>query len=497
MNKKYSIKTFGCQMNYSDSERIAKILETYGFKPLAENGKAALSAEALARADLIVVNSCGVRQTAEDRIYSSIHNIREKNPRIKIILTGCLANREDVRKRLKNKVDLFVDIKDFQENFKKFVIANEVKQSNLKFRLPRPFGARNDNRDYLDIIPKYQNKFQAFVPVMTGCDNFCSYCVVPYARGREFSRPAVEIIREIKSLLKKGYREIILLGQNVNSYISPSHFKGEGWGGVINFSELLRKINGLPGHFWISFISNHPKDFSDELIKAAAQLPKVCEYIHLPLQAGDNLILRKMNRKYTRRKYLEIIAKIKKSFQKYKPGKLYSLTSDIIVGFPGETQKQFLQSAKVMKKVGFDMVYFGQYSPRPGTAAYQFKNNISLMEKSRREKYLNEILKKTSLANNQKYLGKTLEVLIDKKTSPFIKGETCLPAGRIKEGFVSSKIPLNPPFKKGEVIYFGRTRTMKNVKIISSRKNLIGRIIKVKIIQANTWNLEGKLSSRA
>jgi tRNA-2-methylthio-N6-dimethylallyladenosine synthase len=231
---------------------------------------------------------------------------------------------------------------------------------------------------------------------------------------------------------------------------------------------LLKRINALPGDFWISFISNHPKDFSDELIKNATKLPKVCEFIHLPLQAGDNQILQKMNRKYTHEKYLKIVDKIKESFKKYKPGALYSLTSDIIVGFPGETKKQFFESGKVMKKVGFDMVYFGQYSPRPGTAAYKLKDSVSKTEKSRREKYLNEILKKSSWTNNQKYLGKTLEVLIEKEAS-------------IEASIESSK-----------KTYFGRTRTMKNVKIISTRKNLIGKIIKAKIIKANIWNLEGK-----
>jgi tRNA-2-methylthio-N6-dimethylallyladenosine synthase len=291
---------------------------------------------------------------------------------------------------------------------------------------------------------------------MTGCNNFCSYCVVPYARGKEISRPATEIIKEIEGLIKNGYKEIILLGQNVNSYHGTWSIKHKTK--IINFSELLKKINAIPGYFWISFISNHPKDFSNELIETATKLTQVCEFIHLPLQAGDNQILARMNRKYTRQEYLKLIAKIKRSFRKYKPGKLYSITSDIIVGFPGEARKQFLQSAEVMQKVGFDMVYFGQYSPRPGTYAWKMKDNIKKAEKAWREKYLNEILKKTSLANNKKYLGKVLEVLIDKKT---------------------------------DRNYFGRTRTTKNVKIISTKKNLIGKIIKVKIIKANAWNLGG------
>jgi len=476
-------------MNYADSERIASQLEQGGFLP----------ASSKELANLVVVNSCGVRQTAEDRVFSFIHNVWKNNPRTKIILTGCLANRKDVQKKLANKVDLFVDIKDFQKKLK-----NSKLIRNSKFEIGNSSN-KNTDSDYLFTKPKYTNKHTAYIPIMTGCNNFCSYCVVPYARGRETSRPAEEIIQEIKSLIKKGCKEIVLLGQNVNSYSSELpkklfiknskikslkidlKFKIKNL--KLDFSDLLREINGLPGHFWISFISNHPKDFSAELIKTATELPKVCEYIHLPLQAGDNQILKKMNRHYSRLQYLKLVDKIKKSFQQHKPDKLYSLTSDIIVGFPGETQKQFLESAKVMKKSIFDMVYFGQYSPRPGTTAYKFKDNISRIEKSRREKYLNEILKKTSWTNNQKYLGQTLEVLIDKITSPFGKGRT-------KEGFESSKIPPNPPFKKGEITYFGRTRTMKNVKIISTRKNLIGKIIKAKIIRANVWNLEACLSKR-
>ncbi|MFA5777244.1 MAG: MiaB/RimO family radical SAM methylthiotransferase [Parcubacteria group bacterium] len=331
-----------------------------------------------------------------------------------------------------------------------------------------------ENIAYLSIHPKHINTHEAFVPIMTGCNNFCSYCVVPYARGREVSRPAEEVIREIKGLIKKGYKEIILLGQNVNSYVSPlpptPSPSGRGWGEGANFSELLKKINAIPGNFWISFVSNHPKDFSDELIKTATKLKKVCEYIHLPIQAGDDKILQKMNRKYTAKQYLQLINKLKKSFKLYKPGALYSITSDIIVGFPSETKKQLEKSAEVMKKVKYDMVYFGQFSPRPETAAWKMKDNVSKQEKSRRENYLNEILKKTSFKNNQKYLDKTLEVLVD----------------RIEVG-------LRYGSPTSEYVYFGRTRTMKNVKIISKRKSLVGKIVKVKIIKANIWNLEAEI----
>jgi len=415
-------------MNYSDSERIAGFLEAQKINPAKE----------IKSADLVVFNTCGVRQMAEDRVYGQIHNLRVKSQKskIKIVLTGCLAHRKDVQKRLKNKVNLFVSIKDFRKEIERILdIKNQTKNNEL---------------DYFSIKPKCNSKYTAPVPVMTGCNNFCSYCVVPYARGREISRPASEILKEIKKLIKSGHKEIILLGQNVNSYKDEK----------INFSKLLKKVNDIPGNFWISFISNHPKDFSDVLIETATKLKKVCEYIHLPIQAGDDKILEKMNRKYTVKEYLQEVEKIKKAFTKNKPEKLFAITSDIIVGFPGETKKQFEKSAEIMKKANYDMVYFGQFSPRPETAAWKMKDNISKKEKSRREQFLNEILKKTSFENNKKYLNKTLEVLIDKEKDEY---------------------------------YFGRTRTMKNVKIISNKKNLVGKIVKAKITKVNIWNLEAEI----
>ena len=447
---KYYIKTFGCQMNVSDSERIAAVLENNGLK-IALN---------INEADFVVFNTCGVRQMAEDRVYGQVRNVKIQNPKSKVILTGCLSDRKDVQRRLKNKVDLFFSINDFK-TFENFVIKNSLKIENFPPKADQPWTEKlkitqrnnNPNKEsiaYLSIKPKHANKFQAYVPIMTGCNNFCAYCVVPYARGCETSRPANEIISEVKSLVKNEYKHIILLGQNVNSY---SYKK-------INFSRLLKKVNAIPGHFWISFVSNHPKDVTDEMIEMVAKLSKVCECFHLPVQSGNDAIIRKMNRKYTAKQYLNLVIKIKAAYKKYKPDKLFSITSDIIVGFPGETKKQFLDSAKVMKKVKYDMLYFGQYSPRPGTAAWKLKDNVSKTEKTRREKQLNEILKKTAFANNKNYAGKTFEVLVENKKGDF---------------------------------YFGKTRTMKNMKFSAHKVNLAGRFVKVKIVKATIWNLEGKL----
>lgn len=470
--KTYHIKTFGCQMNISDSQRIATFLEAQGFSPCGE----------IKDADLVIFNTCGVKQTAENRAYSMINNLRkEKGQAVKIIMTGCLANRADVQKRMQGKVDLFCEIKNFQEAFEKLNLChpersfsdqnqkNEVEGSELTsgYNGTRFLDfARNDNsHDYLSIIPKHQNNFQAFVPIMTGCNNFCAYCIVPNARGREVSRPVEEIIDEVKDLAIKGYKNIILLGQNVNSYrgawsVERGALNAKAKEKIVTFPMLLKKINAIPGNFWIQFVSSHPKDMNDELIKVITECKKVCECVHLPIQAGDDEILRKMNRQYSQKHYLKLIHKIKKSFKQNKPGKLFSISSDIIVGFPGETRQQFLQSASVMEEAKFDMVFFGQFSPRPETAAWKMKDNVSQKEKARRENFLNEILKKTAFENNQKYLNEIVEVLVDQKKGDF---------------------------------YFGKTRTLKNVKIKAIEKDLIGKIIKVKITKANIWNLEGEV----
>jgi tRNA-2-methylthio-N6-dimethylallyladenosine synthase len=428
-NMKYFIKTFGCQMNISDSERIAAFMESNRYA----------KAETMENADLVIFNTCGIRQAAENRAYSIINNLRKsKGESVKIIMTGCLANRADVQKRMKAKVDSFMEIKNFPNEISTLINHNQATSESIA---------------YLSINPKNNSEFQANVPIMTGCNNFCSYCVVPYARGREISRPAEEIINEVKKLVSAGYKHITLLGQNVNSYAGLNS-KGK----AVSFPQLLKKLNSISGNFWISFVSSHPKDMSNELIETVAKCKKVCEWIHLPVQAGNDEVLRKMNRKYGKQHYLKLIRKIRSEFKKYKPLMPLGISSDIIVGFPGETKTQFADSQDLMEKCKFDMVYFGQFSPRPGTAAWKMKDNVSKTEKARRENALNEILKQTAFNNNQKYLGKKLEVLIEKGSN-------------------------------GN--YYGKTRTMKNVLIKSFKSELVGKIIKATIIKATTWNLEG------
>jgi tRNA-2-methylthio-N6-dimethylallyladenosine synthase len=382
---KYHIITLGCQMNWADSERIGAILEGKGYK----------QASKIEDADLVVVNMCSVRQSAVDRVMG----LKEKLKNKKTIITGCVLKKD--RLKLEKQFGEIVDIKEYIKKNKK----------------------------------NYSKNIIAYVPIMTGCNNFCSYCVVPYTRGREISRPAEEIICEVKNLVKNEAKEIWLLGQNVNSY-------------KYNFPELLKTINAIPGKFLIRFTSPHPKDFSDELIEAMAKCEKFGEYLNLPVQAGDNQILKKMNRTYTVSHYEKLVKKIREKI----PG--ISLSTDVIVGFPGETKKQFENTAKLFRKIKYDMAYINKYSPRAGTMAEKMKDNILPKEKIRRAKVLNEILKQTALENNKKYIGETIEILTTATDT-------------------------------------GKTRTNKTIKINCHIP--VGKFTNVKITNALIWGLRGDL----
>lgn len=434
MPKKYYIITFGCQANIADSERIAGILETFGFKN-TENEE---------RASLLIYNTCSVRQTAEDRVFGlnkKLKELKNKNPKLKILLTGCMTHYSE--KELRNRIpyiDVFLPIKNKEERFNEF-----------KKILKNSFGKtlKENSYDSLVSVPKRESKFRALVPVSYGCDNFCSYCVVPYAKGREVSRNAEEIINEVKNLVKKEYKEIWLLGQNVNSYKS----------GKINFADLLKMVNAIPGDFWIRFTSPHPKNFSNDLIKIMANCKKFPHYLNLPAQSGDNGILKKMKRNYTSEEYIKLVEKIRKALPDI------SLSTDVIVGFPGETKKQFENTAKFFKKLKFDMAYISEYSARPNTfAAKKFKDDVPKKEKKERKKYLTEILAETALIHNKNLTEKILTVLTDEQKNG------CL---------------------------FGRTEGNKVVEIISPAvappSFKIGEFVNVKIISASPWKLKGEI----
>jgi MiaB/RimO family radical SAM methylthiotransferase len=319
-------------MNESDSERIAGSLERKGHK----------QAPTIEGADLIVVNACSVRQTAIDRIFGL--NKKFKNLKAKKILTGCVI-KSDIPK-FKGLFNEITDIKNFL------------------------------GKNYLELKSGCPQNKSIYLPIMTGCDNFCSYCVVPYTRGREVSRPIKEVIKEFKIILKNGYTEIVLLGQNVNSY-------------KYGFAKLLKKLNPLPGEFKIKFMTNHPKDMSNKLINTIGECEKVEKEIHLPVQSGDNETLKKMNRKYTVQEYEKLVEKIRKKIPNVK------ITTDVIVGFPNETEKQFQNTVRLFKKIKFDMAYINKYSRREGTVAAKFKDNISWQEKKTRWEILNGLVNST------------------------------------------------------------------------------------------------------
>jgi len=436
MKKTYHIITIGCQMNKSDSERIASYLEFYGFK----------NEEIRKKADLVIINTCGVRQSAENRNYGLIPGIKKENPKVKIILAGCLAGEKNLKRRLDKLVDIWLPILELLDLYKKLGLR---KKSIIK------------GKNYLCVEPKVNSSFSVFIPIGNGCNNFCSYCFVPFARGREVYRNAYEVIAEAEKFIKKGYKEIIVIAQNVNSYHSLAvkkdlkYFKGKKIGEGIKFYELLKRVSEIKGDFWLRFSTSHPKDLSDELIKAVALSDKICNHIHLPAQAGDDEILKQMNRKYTHAHYLGLIKKIKKEIPNC------SITTDIIVGFPGETKKQFGNTKKLFLEIGFDMAYVSRFSSRPGTVAAKMDDNVEAVEKAQREAELMKIVKKTSFANNKKFLGKNILILVEKKT------------------------------KKGE--WFGKNEQSKVVRIKNSNnlKKLEGKFILVKITEVEESGLRG------
>ncbi len=339
---KYFIKTFGCQMNKADSERMAGAFEKKGYEV----------AKKIGQADVIVINTCSVRESAENRVFGLINNLAQKKKKgQKIILTGCMLGSAQGERR-------------------RYTFAQ------LKKRLPQVDEFKAIEELIGPEAPKRKKKTSAFVPIMRGCDHFCSYCVVPYARGKEISRDFEELVCEVEELAKRGYKEITLLGQNVNSY-RPS------------FAKLLRRLHRIKGIKKISFITSNPWDLTDEIIEAMC-LPRIDRNLHLPVQSGDNQILKKMNRPYTADEYFQLVEKIRTKIPKIK------ISTDIIVGFPGETKKAFENTVKLCQKANFSKAYIAKYSPRPGTAAFKLKDNVSPDEKKRRWRVLEELVNKDS-----------------------------------------------------------------------------------------------------
>jgi tRNA-2-methylthio-N6-dimethylallyladenosine synthase len=411
-------------MNYSDAERVSTVLESIGYQKTSEENEA----------DLAVFLACAVREAAVNRLYGNgkkFKKYRKFNPNFKTILTGCVAQKD--KERLEQVFDFILDIKNLNE-------------------LPEKLGLKENKEikqfDYFQIKPAHENPYTAYVPIMTGCNNFCSYCIVPYTRGREYSRPVQEVIDEITGLVKKGYKEIILLGQNVNSY-KPDE--------KTDFPALLQEINNLESEFWIRFLTSHPKDMSERLIQTIKNCKKCTNFIHLALQSGNDEILERMNRKYTKEHFMNLVEMIRENLDRV------TLTTDIIVGFPGETEEQFQDTINILKEANFDMAYINKYSPRSGTVSFEMPDNISWEEKKNREKRLNMALKEIALKNNQKYQGETVDVLLETENDKY---------------------------------YFGKTRSFKDLKIIKNaeKKLKLGEFYKARISKVTPWALEGEVT---
>ena len=397
------VHTYGCQGNVADSERVKGLLQMMGYE-MTENRE---------EADLIMYNTCAIREHAEDRVFGNIgavKNLKIKNPNLIISVFGCMMEQKHVRDKIYNSYP-FVDIvfgthcqymlpelfKDFLTRKKRVVSIHDIEY------------------DIAEGVPALRdNSAKAWLPIVYGCDNFCTYCVVPYVRGRERSRRSEDIINEAKQIIAEGYKDITLLGQNVNSY-------GKGLDEDINFSKLLRQINDLQGEFTLRFMTSHPKDLTKELIDTIADCEKVSKHIHLPVQSGNNRVLKAMNRRYTREKYLDLI-----NYAKEKIDGL-SLTSDIIVGFPGETYEEFCDTLSLVKEVEYTSLFTFIFSPREGTKAAAMDDPVSREEKNKWFKELCDLQESIASTHNAKMKGKTYRVLCEgksKNTEGMMAGRT-------------------------------------------------------------------------
>ena len=435
--KYYYVVTFGCQQNEADSERIRGMARDMGYLP----------AERAEDADLIVVNTCAIREHAEMKALSMLGRfkaIKQKKPGLILGVAGCMAAEPHISNMLKN---------DF--HYVTFTL-----EPNMLHKIPelvaryldigkRSFVFGEDEGDIVEGVSAIRSSgHKAWVSIMYGCNNFCSYCIVPYVRGRERSRDSVKILSECRKLVRDGIKEITLLGQNVNSYRSD-----------MNFAELLENIAKIEGDFIIRFMTSHPKDTSDELIAVMGKYPeKIAPYFHLPLQSGSDEILKKMNRTYTSERFLKIVRNLRESI----PG--IALSTDVIVGFPGESESDFEDTLRVLSEARFDMVYSFLYSPRVGTRAASMEGAVSQEVKNARMARLLRLQDEISLEKNQPYLNKTLRVLVD-----------------------SSEM------RSGKIIYTGRTDTNKLVHFEGDNVNL-GEFCLVKIERVGAFDLFGALT---
>lgn len=445
-NLKYTILTMGCQLNENDSEKLCGMLEKMGYTKTEKQNDA----------DLALFNTCCVRENAEDKLFGKLGELKRLKEQKGIIIAigGCMMQEKHITDKIKESYP-FVDIlfgthtlHKFPEDLYKVIKEKRKLEDILDI----------DGKIYEGLPIKRDSKIKASVTIMNGCNNFCSYCIVPYVRGRERSRQPRDIIEEVKKLAKEGYKEITLLGQNVNSYLRVEREKNipfEEYQGVNSFATLLRAINKIDGIERIRFISPHPKDFTDDVIEAIADCEKVCKLVHLPLQSGNTKVLKEMNRKYTKEQYLNLVEKMKNKI----PG--LKLSTDIIVGFPGETEEDFEDTLDVVKKVCFEQVFMFIYSRRVGTPGDKMENQIPEEMKHKRFDRLKALVESQIEENNKEYVGTIQKVLIEGKS------------------------------KTNDKVLTGRTDTNKVVNI-EENENLIGNIVDVQIVSEHMWYLKGK-----
>lgn len=435
---KYTIQTFGCQMNEHESEILAGMMEDINYHP----------SDNLEECDAIIFNTCCIRESAENKILGrlgELKKLKRAKPHLIIAVCGCMVQQPDAADRVLKRAP-HVDIILGTHNIHRLPqMINQV--INGEGPIIEIWESEGEITEDLPITR--QGKLKSYVTVMYGCNNFCTYCIVPYVRGRERSRHAVEIKKEIETLGREGFKEVMLLGQNVNSYGLDLQQK-------MDFADLLKMLDVVPGVKRIRYMTSHPRDFSHKLVDTIASLGKVCEQFHLPIQAGSNRILDLMNRGYTRETYLDLVEYIRSKIPQC------SITTDIIVGFPGETEEDFQETLDIVKQVRFDAAYTFLYSPRSGTPAASLPNQLSMEEKKKRLQSLMKIQNDNSLAINKGIIGRNVEVLVEGVS------------------------------KTSENTFSGRTRTNKVV-VFPGQEDLIGRLVTVKIEDAKTWHLEGKI----
>lgn len=425
------VHSFGCQQNVSDAEKLKGQLSQIGYD----------FTDDMTSAQLIILNTCAVRENAEDRVFGTIGNLKkfkQQNPDTIIAVCGCMAQQKHIAQKIKStyrQVDLVFGTFAYNDLYQ--MLFEVLSQKTRVF---------NQTEKITDISEEFSqirsDKLRAFVPIMYGCNNFCTYCIVPYVRGRERSRKPEAVVKEVRDLVSDGYKEITLLGQNVNSY-------------SYGFAALLKEIDRIPGKFRIRFMSSHPKDASKELIDTIIESEKICKCLHLPLQSGCDRILKLMNRHYDKAQYLDIInyARSKKTE--------FSFSTDIIVGFPGETYDEFCETKELIKQVKYDNIYSFVYSRRSGTKAAEFEDNISDKQKGL---WLRELLlEQRDVTTNwlSRFVGKTVEVLAE--------GE-----GRLADGYLTGKND------EGIIVEF------------KADKKYIGEFVQVRITKAMNWALEGE-----